>query len=166
MTNMKSRREEDLAEQNQDCLIILDTNMTRDSIDSYDKLPDDMITYLSNYGMHFNKKLNDFAVVMMNKKDASSGQLKKITPFSKEDVDRILSMYSVSLENNQMYDYVYVANMIKADFLNRSISDDRHMATHIKCVIDDDDVYDGIVFNRWYADMRRKGIAIDWEEML
>lgn len=29
-------------------------------------------------------------------------------------------------------------------------------------VIDDVDGYDGIAFNRWYADMCRKGIQVDW----
>lgn len=32
--------------------------------------------------------------------------------------------------------------------------------------IDDVDAYDGIVFNRWYADMCRSGVPIDWEEMI
>lgn len=27
---------------------------------------------------------------------------------------------------------------------------------------DDVDGYDGIAFNRWYADMCRKGIQVDW----
>lgn len=29
-------------------------------------------------------------------------------------------------------------------------------------VIDNVDGYDGIAFNRWYADMCRKGIQVDW----
>ena len=37
---------------------------------------------------------------------------------------------------------------------------------YVKDVIDDVDDYDGLVFNRWYTDMCRTGIAIDWEEML
>ena len=36
----------------------------------------------------------------------------------------------------------------------------------LKLIIDDVDGYDGLVFNRWYADMCRTSIAIDWEEML
>jgi hypothetical protein len=36
----------------------------------------------------------------------------------------------------------------------------------VKDVLDDDDAYDGIVFNRWYADMCRKGVAIDWDAVL
>ena len=32
--------------------------------------------------------------------------------------------------------------------------------------IDDKDGYDGIVFNRWYADTVTSGIPIEWDEML
>jgi hypothetical protein len=56
--------------------------------------------------------------------------------------------------------------MCKADFYGSSIVDDAHLVKYVKDVIDDEDGYDGIVFNRWYADMCKKGIPIDWEEML
>jgi hypothetical protein len=56
--------------------------------------------------------------------------------------------------------------MCKADFLGSSIMDERHLALYIKDVIDDIDATDGLIFNRWYADMCYNGIAIDWEEML
>ena len=68
--------------------------------------------------------------------------------------------------NGQLYDCAYVANMCRADFLGSSITDDKHMAMYVKDVIDDPDAPDGLVFNRWYADMGYCGVAIDWEEML
>ena len=37
-----------------------------------------------------------------------------------------------------------------------------HPGYYVKDVIDDVDGYDGIVFNRWYADMCRKGVQVDW----
>jgi hypothetical protein len=52
------------------------------------------------------------------------------------------------------------------DFLGSSIIDEKHLAFYVRDVIDDEDGYDGIVFNRWYADMSRMGIPIDWDEML
>lgn len=73
---------------------------------------------------------------------------------------------SSKLENNTLYDYVYVANMCKADFLGSSVPDEGHLCKYVKDVIDDVDAYDGIVFNRWYADMCRSGVPIDWEEMI
>lgn len=38
----------------------------------------------------------------------------------------------------------------------------KHLCLYVKDVIDDVDGYDGIVFNRWYADMCRKGVQVDW----
>jgi hypothetical protein len=93
-----------------------------------------------------------------------NGKEVPITPFTKKEVDMMLNNYGIRLENNALRDYVYVANMCKADFLGSSIEDNLHVARYIKDVIDDDDAYDGIVFNRWLADMARKGEPIDWDD--
>ena len=92
--------------------------------------------------------------------------MQKIQPISKEELKNLMSMNGFVLENDQLYDSVYVANMCKADFLNSSIIDELHMLKYVKDVIDDPDAVDGLVFNRWYADMCYMGIAIDWDEML
>ena len=96
----------------------------------------------------------------------TNGKETRITPYNKEQVKVILNSNGISLKNDQLYDAVYVANMCKADFLGSSVTDERHLAMYIRDVIDDPDGYDGIVFNRWYADMCYTGVAIDWEEML
>lgn len=96
----------------------------------------------------------------------STGVVEKLIPISKETIDSLLKSYKIEIKENQLHDYVYVANMCKADFLGSSIPDEQHLCKYVKDVIDDIDAYDGIVFNRWYADMCRKGIAIDWYEML
>ena len=59
---------------------------------------------------------------------------------------------NITLNNNQLYDYVYVYNMGNNDFMGSSIADNKHLCLYVKDVIDDKDGYDGIVFNRWYAD--------------
>lgn len=138
--------------------------MQRTDLTQYDAKPEGMVNYLRYNGPHFNKKLLDFATSKMLK---GLEQLRRpITPFSKEEIDNILKTHGVQLKNNQLYDYLFVANMCKADFLGSSISDNAHLAKYIKDVIDDDDAYDGIVFNRWYADMCHQGIVINWEEMI
>lgn len=123
-------------------------------LDIYDDRPPSMKRYLKYYGQHFNKALCEFAVSKMK-----HGK----QPLTKERVDDILSANRVELENNQLYDYVYVANMGYNDFMGSSITDDKHLALYVKDVIDDKDGYDGIVFNRWYADMVSQGIPIDWD---
>lgn len=138
--------------------------MTRDNFTRYDDYPQAMLNYLKYYGPHFNRKLFEFAVSKMTK--VIKGIEQKITPMTKEDVDNMLRDYNVEIKNAQLYDCVYVANMCKADFLGSSIIDDAHLAKYVKDVIDDIDAPDGLVFNRWYADMCYCGIAVDWEEML
>lgn len=140
--------------------------MKRDSLDIYDTLPEDMINYLKYNGRHFNHKLCDYAISKMKYADSSTGELIKLQPFTKEEIDNILHNYNITINNNELYDYVYVANICKADFFHSSIIDEQHLGLYIKDVIDDVDAYDGIVFNRWYADMCRKGIPIDWEEYI
>ena len=126
-------------------------------LDLYDDRPTSMKRYLKYYGEHFNKKLCEFAVSKMN-----HGK----QPIQSEKVDEILNKHNIKLEKNQLYDYVYVYNMGNNDFLGSSITDEKHLALYVKDVIDDKDGYDGIVFNRWYADMVIQGIPIEWEDML
>lgn len=138
--------------------------MIRDNFTRYDEYPQAMLTYLRNYGPHFNRKLYEFAVGKMTKME--NGVEKNIKPFTKENVDSILKVHNIDVRNGQLYDCAYVANMCKADFLGSSVIDERHLAMYIKDVIDDVDAPDGLVFNRFYADCCYSGIAIDWEEML
>ena len=43
---------------------------------------------------------------------------------------------------------------------------DRANALFVKDYIDDEDGYEGKAFNRWYADMCKKGVVFDWEDYL
>ena len=131
--------------------------MIRKSLDIYDDRPTSMKRYLKYYGQHFNKKLCTFAVSKMK-----HGK----TPIPKEKVDEVLSKNNISLEYNELYDHVYVYNMGNNDFMGSSIPDEKHLAIYVKDVIDDEDGYDGIVFNRWYADTVTCGIPVEWDEMV
>lgn len=140
--------------------------MKRDSLDMYDELPEDMIAYLRHNGRHFNKKLCEFAVRQMKSTNFPTGEVVKLKAMSKDTLDALLKTYNIELKENQLYDYVYVANMCKADFLGSSVPDEQHLCKYVRDVIDDVDGYDGIVFNRWYADMCRQGIPVSWSDML
>lgn len=131
--------------------------MIRTPLDIYDDRPVYMKNYLKYYGQHFNKKLCDFAVSKMHHGKPA---------VSKEKVDEVLKKHDIKLEYSELYDYVYVYNMGNNDFMGSSIPDERHLAMYVKDVIDDEDGYDGIVFNRWYADMVRTGTPIEWEDMI
>ena len=139
--------------------------MERASLSQYEEYPKEMLVYMRHYGPHFNRKMFEFAVSQMTYED-EDGKEKSVTPYTKDEISNLLSMHGVEVRRNQLYDAAYVATMCKADFLGSSIKDEKHLALYVKDVIDDIDAPDGLVFNRWYADMCYKGIAIDWEEML
>ena len=139
--------------------------MIRESLDIYDELPEDMIQYLRYNGRHFNRKLVKFAISLMKVRDSNGAEM-AVDEITKDELDRMLEHYNIKIDNNQGYDYVYVANMCKADFLGSSVVDEAHLCLYVKDVIDDIDGYDGIVFNRWYADMCRNGIVINWYDVL
>lgn len=130
---------------------------------SYDEIPEAMKHYINQYGCHFNKKLSDEAARRMY--SITTGRKERIKPYTKEQVDNLLRTYGIELQRGKLYDHVYVANMCVADFLGKSISDEKHLALYIKDVIDDVDATDGYVFNRFYADSMFMNNPIEWEDM-
>ena len=126
----------------------------------YDELPKYMRKYLQNYGWHFNKALCQYAVSLMKKGG------KPLESLSKEYVDKMLSINGIKLAKNVGNDYVFVANMGKADYYGSSIADEKHLALYIKDTIDDEDAGDGTTMRRWYATMVANGEMIDWEEFI
>lgn len=119
-----------------------------------------MINYLRYNGPHFSKKLADWAISKMKKNG------KTLQATSKQDIDKLIQTLNIVIENNSLYDYVYVYNMAKADFYGSSLDNDRQLIRFVKDYLDDEDGYDGIAFNRFLADCARKGVAIDWESMI
>lgn len=130
------------------------------ALDMYDDMPKYMRKYLQNYGWHFTKSLCEYAVSLMWKGG------KKLEPLSKEYVDKALQQNGVKLTKNIGYDYIFVANMCKADYYGSSITDEKHFALYIKDTIEDEDAADGTTMRRWYATMVANGIMVDWEEFV
>jgi hypothetical protein len=91
---------------------------------------------------------------------------KKLEALNKEYIDKVLQQNNVVLTKNIGYDYIFVANMCKADYYGSSISDEKHFALYIKDTIEDEDAGDGTTMRRWYATMVANGIMVDWEEFI
>lgn len=140
--------------------------MRRNPLDIYDRYPEDMLSYLQNYGWHFGKKACNYAVSLMTRRNPSTGRTEKHEPMSREQVDDLMKRTGVSLDNNTAYDYVYVANMAKADCWKSSLEDEMHLAKYVKDKVDDVDAGDGAIMRMWYASMVAKGEPVAWDEML
>ena len=130
----------------------------------YDEIPEGMDRYLNMYGSHFNKKLCEEAVSRMYKE--VNGKDESLKPYTKEQVDSLLEAYNINLKRKKLYDHVYVANMCAADFLGKSVPDEKHLAMYIKDVIDDADAESGFIFWRFYSDCMFMDNPIEWEDML
>lgn len=122
-------------------------------LQDYDILPYGMRVYLRNYGRHFSKGACDFAISMMKP---------KIERISKEAADDMVKDFGLKLKG---YDHVYLANMCKSDY-SKSVPDKEHIALYIKETLNDEDGVEGMVFNRWLADMDTLGVPIDWDELI
>jgi hypothetical protein len=130
-------------------------------LDDREEFPTGLEKYLSTYGWHFSKRLCNFAVSHMKKDNGE-----RITPITKEALDILLAKNGIELDNKFGYDYVFVANMCKADYLGSSVPDEAHLAKFVKDYCDDPDGYSELPFTRFYADTIGKGVPIIWEDML
>lgn len=139
--------------------------MYRPRLDSRDKFPSGMEEYLMQNGWHFNKKMCEWAVGKMKKKNQLN-KVDKITPYTKENLEAMLTSHNVNIENNIGYDALFVLNMAKADFHGSSIKEESNLAKYVKDYLDDPDGYDGIALTRFYADCIGKGEIIPWEDLL
>ena len=137
--------------------------MTKNRIplDSYDMIPEEQRQYFMNYGKNFNEKMCRFAVSMM--RDRKGGKVEMV---KKDDLEKKLKENKIEIENDVMYNGVYVFAMCMADFMGSSIEDEKHALLYVKDYIDDPDAADGQVFNRFFADCVNAGIPIDWAEMI
>lgn len=135
-------------------------------LDARDRFPSGMEEYLEQNGWHFNKKMCDWAVKHMRKKNKQNGEYTALEPFERERCEAILKQYGVDMSAFIGYDFVYVLNMCRADYYGSSIIDESHMALFVKDYLGDPDGYEGVAFTRYYADCIGKGTLIPWEDML
>lgn len=119
---------------------------------NYDIKPKEFINYLRYYGSHFNKRLCEFACKQFSKNE-----------ITKDSLSSLLQNNGIKINEIYLYDALYIANWCKSTFYGSSISDERHLVLFIKDVIDKES---NLIFNRWFADMAKQGVPIEWEDMI
>ena len=138
------------------CRQALDVNMMR---------PRAMSSYLMNNGWHFTKRMCEYAVSLMRKKNPVNGQMDAVQMITKEQVDDLLKRNNVKLQNDVGHDAVYVANYGKHT-LSKSVPDEQHLAMYVKECVDDVNAADGTIMREWYARLIACGMLVDWLEFL
>lgn len=128
-------------------------------------IPDDMKTYLSYYGMNFSKKLYEFAVSNM-RRETADGKMEKVKPMTADELKSLLSKHKIEIEHNDLYNALYLAAMVKADYWGSSIEDEEHLAKYIEDTICDVDAAEGQILARYLADCSVGGCIIYWEDMI
>lgn len=128
-------------------------------------IPEDMKTYLSYYGMNFSKKLYEFAVSNM-RRESADGKMEKVKPITADELKTLLSKHKIEIEHNDLYNALYLAAMVKADYWGSSIEDEEHLAKYIEDTLCDVDAAEGQVLARFLADCSVGGCIIYWEDMI
>lgn len=128
-------------------------------------IPEDMKTYLSYYGMNFSKKLYEFAVSNM-RRESADGKMEKVKPMTADELKTLLSKHKIEIEHNDLYNALYLAAMVKADYWGSSIEDEEHLAKYIEDTLCDVDAAEGQVLARYLADCSVGGCIIYWEDMI
>ena len=117
--------------------------------------------YTDQYGLHFNKKLYEWAVGMMTDRNGNA-----VTPMTKEQVSEWMRSNGVTLKNDKGHDAAYVRAMLYADCWGSSYTTDQQLALGVKDFLDDPDGTKTKAFDHFVVDCRSKGEPIFWDEMI
>lgn len=117
-------------------------------------------TYKMHQGMHFSDKLAEYASSKMVNANGMNHT------WSCKDVEGAFASLGLKLpEKSTWGDATYAANMLYSDFaqLLKSDTDAVKMAHEL---LTDPDGYDGMLFNRYTADIMEKGICVPWMDLI
>lgn len=117
-------------------------------------------TYKMHQGMHFSDKLAEYA----SSKMVNANGMNHI--WSCKDVEGAFASLGLKLpEKSTWGDATYASNMLYSDFaqLLKSDTDAVKMA---HALLTDPDGYDGMLFNRYTADVMEKGICVPWMDLI
>lgn len=119
-----------------------------------------MEEYLEEYGHTFNKRLFDFAVKLLKKRNGNS-----IDGYDKEGVEEILKTAGVRLPSDGSHDATYVFNLMLSD-QEGGTPDVTKAAADTERYINNPYGWRTRPFDEFYIKTVALGIPIYWDEML
>ena len=107
--------------------------------------------------------MNNLSTYIIEKLKKGEDFSKLAKEYSKDSLDILLQSHNLDIPNAKLHDLVYVANWCKSVFGGSSIADEKHFVLFLKDIFE----HEGdLIFNRWFADMAKRGIPIEWEDMI
>ena len=122
--------------------------------------------YQDRYHGHFSRRLAEWAISMMERKDTVSGKVAPVKPYTIEEVEEMIEPFRRHIGEEAIYTAWYLANMCKADYLGSSVPDKEHVALYVKDTLCDPDGEPQMVLACFRAKCDVKGIPIYWERYL
>lgn len=135
-------------------------------LDANYKFPSGMREYLDTYGWHFSKKMCEWAVSKMKRKNPQTQKEEPLDYMDKDKVDEFLKKFNVQLPDAKGYDVSYILHNARADYFKSSIADEAHLALFVKDFFNDPDGYPTMAFTRFYADCIGMGEPIIWSDLM
>lgn len=119
-----------------------------------------MEEYLEEYGHTFNKRLFDFAVTLLMKRNG-----KPVDAFDKEAVEQFLKTAETKLKVDNSHDVPYVFNLMLSEQDNVS-QDVAKAAADTERYINNQYGWNTRAFDEFYIKTVALGIPIYWDEMI
>lgn len=121
--------------------------------------------YYDAHKGHFSKKLAEWAISLMEKKDEATGKMKKIVPVPLDEVEEAMKEYQVNIPEECIYDAFYLYNMAKADY-EKTAPSKADKVNFVEETICDPDGCPEAVLACFRAKMDVKGKPIHWERFM
>lgn len=121
---------------------------------------EDYHTYKEKNGLHFSDKLAEWA----SKKMKNANRSDHI--WSINDIKESFTTLGYKLLSNYTWgDATYAANMIYSDYA-QLLKIDTDAVKMAYALLTDPDGYEGMIFNRYTADIMEKGECIPWKDLI
>lgn len=117
-------------------------------------------TYKMHHGMHFSNRLAEYSSSKMINANNTHHM------WTCKDVEEAFSALGFKLPEKYTWgDATYAANMIYSDYA-QLLKVDTDAVKMAYALLTDPDGYEGMIFNRYTADIMEKGECIPWKDLI
>lgn len=117
-----------------------------------------------NHGL-FSKRLAEWAISRMERKDPVTKEMKPVKTPSVDEVKKLMGEHKVELPDEFIYTAWYLYAMTLADY-PKSLPTDAHRIMYVEETLCDPDGCPENVLDCFVTKMRNAGVPIYWEEYL